>query len=65
MQELWMVYKLGRMMQFVGLIVLPVAISGNVANQLTLVQCLTLSAIGIIIFYVGWLLQQSSGPRSP
>ena len=55
-----MVYKLGRFLQLVGLILLPVAVSGNVAEKLDLKQSLLLSAVGVTVFFVGWLLQQSS-----
>ena len=55
---------LGRLLQLVGLIILPVAIAGNLANErLTLMQSLTLSAIGVLVFSLGWLLQQGARPR--
>lgn len=57
-----MVYKLGRFLQFVGLIVLPVAIAGNATERLDLQDSLVLAGIGMGIFLLGWLLQQSS-PR--
>jgi hypothetical protein len=53
-----MAYKLGRFLQFVGLVVLPVAIAGNVAERLTLNESLVLSGIGVGVFAAGWLLQQ-------
>jgi hypothetical protein len=58
-------YKLGRLLQLVGLILLPVAIAGNVARKedISLRVSLTLSAIGIGIFVLGWLLQQATRPR--
>jgi uncharacterized membrane protein len=64
-----MLYKLARLLQFAGLIILPVAISGNVAERsagepfLSLKDSLSLSAVGVIAFIVGWLLQQASRPR--
>ena len=55
---------LGRLLQLVGLIILPVAIAGNLANErLTLMQSLTLSAVGVLVFSLGWLLQQGARPR--
>lgn len=57
-----MVYRLGRFLQLVGLIVLPFAISGNVAEKLDLKQSLIVSGVGIAIFFVGWLLQQVARP---
>jgi hypothetical protein len=60
-----MLYKLGRFLQLVGMIVLPVAIAGNIApnEPLNLKTSLTLSFIGVGIFALGWLLQQAGKPR--
>ncbi len=55
-------YKLSRALQLIGLIVLPVAIAGNAAERLTLGQSLLLSAAGIGVFSLGWLLQQGARP---
>jgi hypothetical protein len=57
-----MLYKLGRFLQLVGLILLPLAIAGNLAperERLDLRQSLTLSAVGIVVFGAGYLLQQT------
>jgi hypothetical protein len=61
-----MLYNLGRFLQFVGLITLPLAIAGNLLpeNPLPLGTSLTLSSLGILVFFVGWLLQQASGKKS-
>lgn len=58
-------YKLGRVMQLVGLLLLPLAIAGNIApdKPTTLGQSLWLSAIGITIFMVGYGLQQLGRPN--
>ncbi len=53
-----MLYRLGRLFQLAGLIILPVAIAGNVAERLTLWQSLSLSAAGVTVFYFGKLLQE-------
>jgi len=53
-------YKLARALQFLGLVILPVGIAGNVAEQLTLWQSLALSGAGVFIFYLGWLLQKGA-----
>lgn len=60
-----MLYKLGRFLQVVGLILLPVAIAGNVAreDQVSLKLSLTLSAVGVGVFVLGWWLQQATRPR--
>jgi hypothetical protein len=54
------VYSIARFLQLLGLLILPVAIAGNVAERLTLGQSLGLSAAGILVFSVGWLLQQAA-----
>jgi hypothetical protein len=60
-----MLYKLGRFLQVVGMILLPVAIAGNLApdSPLSLWTSLTISAIGVAIFTLGWLIQQAGKPR--
>jgi hypothetical protein len=63
-----MLYKIARFLQLAGLIIVPIAISGNVAERnnetiLDLKQSLVLSAIGCLVFLCGWLLQQSSRPK--
>jgi hypothetical protein len=70
MRKLWCqalyndaMYKLARLMQFLGLLILPVAISGNVAEKLSLQESLLLSGLGILVFCVGWALQQGSRPK--
>jgi hypothetical protein len=59
-----MLYKLGRILQLLGLLILPIAMAGNMADErLTLGQMLTVSGVGIAIFFIGWLLQQATRPR--
>jgi hypothetical protein len=59
-----MLYKIGRFLQLVGLILLPVAIAGNVApDTLDLRASLTVSALGIMVFTLGWLIQQAGRRR--
>jgi hypothetical protein len=57
-----MFYKIGRILQFVGLVLLPVAIAGNIARQETvnLKVSLVISGIGIVVFALGWLIQQAA-----
>jgi len=57
-------FALGRLLQLIGLILLPIAIAGNLADErLTLMQSLTLSAIGVLVFSLGWLLQHGARPH--
>jgi|GEM_PF-2153377 hypothetical protein len=60
-REKKMLYKLGRLLQIVGLIMLPVAIAGNLAPEphgIDLWTSLKLSAVGVISFGLGYWLQQ-------
>jgi hypothetical protein len=60
-----MLFKLGRLLQFLGLVLLPIAVAGNMARpeEVTLWRSLGLSAVGIILFTLGWLLQQAVRPK--
>jgi hypothetical protein len=56
-----MLYKLGRFLQLLGLILLPLAIAGNLVPEpqgLDLRASLSLSTVGVIVFGLGYLLQQ-------
>lgn len=56
-----MLYKLGRLLQLMGLIVLPLAIAGNLARpEIDLKRSLGMSAVGIVFFVAGWLLQRGA-----
>ncbi|MCC6418026.1 MAG: hypothetical protein IT429_07220 [Gemmataceae bacterium] len=56
-----MLYHLARLLQLAGLVILPVAVMGNVADErLSLKESLILSAVGVGVFVVGWLLQQTT-----
>ena len=57
-----MLYKAGRFLQFAGLVILPVAMAGNAAEKLDLKQMLFLCLGGILVFALGWLLQQAGKP---
>jgi hypothetical protein len=57
-----MQYKLGRFLQFLGLfVILPLAMAGNMLERLSVKEMLLFCAAGVGVFYVGYLLQQSSG----
>jgi hypothetical protein len=57
-----MLYRLGRLLQLAGLVILPVAITGDLAQKLDLKQSLALSAVGVAVFSGGWILQQGRKP---
>lgn len=56
-----LLYRLGRLLQFAGLVILPIAIAGNVADpeRVDLRQSLTMSGLGVVVFSLGWLAQQA------
>jgi hypothetical protein len=60
-----MLYKLGRFLQLLGLILLPVAIAGNIAREevINLKVSLLISGIGIGVFFLGWLIQHMTRAR--
>jgi predicted acyltransferase len=53
-------YKLGRLLQVVGLLLLPVAMAGNLVPDapINLRNMLALMALGVVIFFVGWKMQE-------
>jgi len=55
-----MFYKLGRALQLIGLLILPVGMVGNIYDpeNVTVGNSLTVAAVGVGIFALGWLLQQ-------
>jgi hypothetical protein len=61
-----MLFKFGRFCQILGLIILPIAIAGNLHDErsMTLWRSLGVSLVGIVIFTAGWLIQQWSRPTS-
>ena len=56
-----MLYKVGRILQFVGLIILPIAMAGEIAESYSLGRMLVWASVGIGIFGIGWLTQQAAG----
>jgi hypothetical protein len=61
-----MLYKVGRFLQIAGMIVVPVGMVGNIVQpeKITVQESLVVAASGLIVFGVGWLLQQIGRPRS-
>jgi len=54
-------YKLGRLLQLVGLILLPVAMAGNLApdTPVSLWRMLSLTGVGVALFALGRLIQNT------
>lgn len=59
-----MAYKLGRLLQLLGLLILPIGVSGNLArpDDISVKSSLMIAAVGAVIFYLGWLIQQKAPP---
>jgi hypothetical protein len=57
-------YSLGRVLQLMGLLVLPVGVAGNVArpDAVDLKQSLGIAALGIALFSLGWFIQSKAPP---
>lgn len=57
-------YRLGRILQVIGLIVSLMGVSGNLARpeEITVKVSLVIAAIGIGIFYLGRLIQGNVPP---
>jgi hypothetical protein len=57
-----MIYKLGRFLQLLGLLVLPVGVAGNIARpeMVGVRATLAIAIAGIAVFAAGWGLQQLS-----
>lgn len=58
-----MLYKFGRLLQLLGLLILPVAIAGDATGRVEFKHSLSLSAVGMVVFFLGWLVQQAARPR--
>ena len=61
-----MLYRVPRFCQLAGLIILPIAIAGNIAKNpppLDLRESLLLSSLGVLLFIIGWALQQFVKPK--
>ena len=57
-----MLYRIGRFLQVVGMILLPIGMAGNIADPDRFspkLMYLFLGA-GIVLFALGWFLQESS-----
>jgi hypothetical protein len=63
--EAAMLYKLGRALQVAGMIITPIGVAGNIYNkdQFPITYSLTVAAIGAVVFYAGWRIQQFGRPR--
>jgi len=54
-------YRIGRFLQFVGLLILPFAIASELMAKVGLGQSLLIAAAGALVFYIGVQLQHRPG----
>jgi hypothetical protein len=50
-------YRIGRLLQLFGLLILPFAIASQLMDKVGLGQSLLISAAGAVVFYVGVQIQ--------
>jgi len=58
-----MVYRIARFLQLAGMLILPIAIAGEVLEKIKLKPSLMLSSLGVLVFIIGWALQQFVKPK--
>ncbi len=60
-----MLYRIGRFLQVLGLLIAPAGVAGNLARpeEVNEKALLTIAAAGAGVFFLGWLLQQAGRPR--
>jgi hypothetical protein len=58
-EEEIMFYKVGRVLQLLGLVILPVALAGNALDRFDLRVMLQIAGLGMFVFFVGWMIQQA------
>ena len=58
-----MMYRLGRFLQLLGLVIAPVGLAGNLARPDLVSEGreLGILAFGLLVFSVGWLVQRVRG----
>jgi hypothetical protein len=61
-----MLYKLGRLLQVVGLVVMLQGVAGNIIDpqRVSQTQIYLFALAGVVIFGIGYSIQQSGQPRS-
>ncbi len=53
-------YRVGRSLQFIGLLILPFAIASELVGEFGLGQSMLVAAAGAALFYVGFVIQSRS-----
>jgi len=50
-------YKIGRLLQMIGMCILPFAIASNLMEKVGLGQSMLIALGGMFVFYVGYVVQ--------
>ena len=50
-------YRVGRLLQFVGLLILPFGIASELVGRVGLGQSLLIAGAGALVFYAGYVIQ--------
>jgi hypothetical protein len=60
-----LLYRIGRFLQVAGMLVMPAGMAGNMIDpvRVDIKTSLMVAGAGIVIFTIGWLLQQAGRPR--
>jgi hypothetical protein len=60
-----MLYRLGRTLQVIGMVLLPIGMAGNIVKPelITVQDSLVWAGLGVAVFAAGWLLQAVVRPR--
>ena len=58
-----MLYRVGRILQLLGLLILPIAIAGQATEAMSEGRMFMWAGAGVVIFGCGWMLQQSAGKK--
>lgn len=53
-------YRIGRLLQVLGMIILPFGIASELVGKLGLGQSMLIAAGGTLVFYVGYVIQHQS-----
>jgi hypothetical protein len=61
-----MLYRIGRVLQVAGMIILPIGMVGNIVRPelISVQESLVCAGLGGAVFAAGWLLQQIGRTRS-
>lgn len=54
-------YRFGRLLQFLGLLILPFGIASELVGKVGLGQSLLIAGGGALLFYVGYVIQHGEG----